>query len=211
MSCSEHSVVEIEEATAGSEEWLDAAVVHPIHLRTDGTAASAIGILTSFRMPRVSHQCHGDNVVNSFSAGRSCAHAQPAKRSTAKAVHTRGRWRARSPPMGGLLRLDFMMTIMPCHEHVNCQAQAVHRHYPGMSRHALSSNRHLYQFREQIRLRETTTPMMIRLAQRVPMRRQEVNDPGNCRNSGICSNAGGIIQSGSGWGAKLQSGMGLTD
>jgi len=28
------------------------------------------------------------------------------------------------------------------------------------------------------------------------MRRQEANDPGNCRNSGIRSNVGGIIQSG---------------
>lgn len=64
VSCVEHALVEIKKSASGSEEWLNAAVVHPIHLRTDGTSTSAIGILTSLRMPRVSDQCHWNDLGN---------------------------------------------------------------------------------------------------------------------------------------------------
>jgi len=64
VSCVEHASVEIKKSTAGSEEWLDAAIVHPIHLRTDGTATSTKGILSSLRMPRVSDECHWNDVGN---------------------------------------------------------------------------------------------------------------------------------------------------
>ena len=64
VSCLEHAPVEIKKSASGSEEWLDVAVVHPIHLRSDGAATSAIGILTSLRMPRVSDQCHWNDVGN---------------------------------------------------------------------------------------------------------------------------------------------------
>jgi hypothetical protein len=33
-----------------------------------------------------------------------------------------GRWRARSPPLGGTVGWGLMTTIMPFEEHVNCQA-----------------------------------------------------------------------------------------
>jgi len=64
VSCLEHTTVEIEKSTARSEEWLDAAVVHPIYLRTNGAATSSIRILTSFRMPGVSDQCHWNDLRN---------------------------------------------------------------------------------------------------------------------------------------------------
>jgi hypothetical protein len=64
VSCVEHALVEIKKSASGSEEWLNAAVVQPIHLRTDGTSASAIGIPTSLRMPRVSDQCHWNDPGN---------------------------------------------------------------------------------------------------------------------------------------------------
>jgi len=51
VSCFEHAPVKLKKTTSGSEEWLDAAVAYRIHLRTNGTATSAIGILTSRRMP----------------------------------------------------------------------------------------------------------------------------------------------------------------
>jgi len=52
VSCFEHAPVKLKKTASGSEEWLDAAVAYRIHLRTNGTATSAIGILTSRRMPR---------------------------------------------------------------------------------------------------------------------------------------------------------------
>ena len=64
VSCTKHAPVEIEKSASGREEWLDVAVVHPIHLRTNGAATSAIGILTSLRMPRVSDQCHWNDIGN---------------------------------------------------------------------------------------------------------------------------------------------------
>ncbi len=64
VSCLKHAPVKIKESAAGSEEWLDASVMHPIHLRTDGASTSAIGILTSLRMPRVSDERHWDDVGN---------------------------------------------------------------------------------------------------------------------------------------------------
>ena len=38
VSCVEHALLEIEKSASGSEEWLNAAVVHPIHLRTGNPA-----------------------------------------------------------------------------------------------------------------------------------------------------------------------------
>ena len=64
VSCLEHIPVEIKKSASRREEWLDAAIVDPIYLRTDGAATSAIGILTSFRMPRVSDQCHWNDLGN---------------------------------------------------------------------------------------------------------------------------------------------------
>jgi len=65
-----------------------------------------------------------------------------------------------------------------------------------MSNHGLSTNRHLYEFREQIRFRETTMPMMVSIGATSADAKTRGNDLGNCRNSGICSNVGEIIQSG---------------
>ena len=64
VSCPKHGAVEIEKSASRRKEWLDAAIVDPIYLRTDGAATSAIGILTSFRMPRVSDQCHWNDLGN---------------------------------------------------------------------------------------------------------------------------------------------------
>jgi hypothetical protein len=70
--------LKIQKSTAGREEWLDAAVVHPIHLRTDLTATSAVGILTSLRMPWVSDEYHWNDVGNPAN-GEWAAHVdQPA-------------------------------------------------------------------------------------------------------------------------------------
>jgi len=62
VSSPEHAAVEVKKSTSGSEKWLDAAVVYPIHLRTNGTATSAVGIMTTRRTPWVSHECHWNNI-----------------------------------------------------------------------------------------------------------------------------------------------------
>lgn len=64
VSCLEHGSVEIKKSASGGEERLDTAIVYPIHLRTNGTATSAVGILTSFRMPGVSDHRHWDDLGN---------------------------------------------------------------------------------------------------------------------------------------------------
>src|SRR5215472_9593855 len=56
MGCVEHTPVEIKETTARSKKWLEAAIVHPVHLRSYRTATPAIGIATSSHLPGIPYK-----------------------------------------------------------------------------------------------------------------------------------------------------------
>jgi len=78
VSCVKHIPVEIEKSAAGSEEWLDAAVVHPVNLDTDRTATSTVCILSPLGMPRVANQRHWNDIGNPANRKRATCVDEPA-------------------------------------------------------------------------------------------------------------------------------------
>lgn len=80
-----------------------------------------------------------------------------------------------------------------------------------MSNHGLSTNRHLYQFREQIRFRETTMPMMVSIDATSADAKTRGKHARQLPEFGHLFKCGRNHSAGSGWEATPPSGMGLTD